>query len=419
MVKKAPENGDAEKPKAKKNLDVVQSKEGSNAIAASIPPSASAGKKLKKIKNTAPTEIAIDHDDTETEKAITRAPEDFKSILAGHSAFFNKMLAVIPSKFYFPLEAEQEIEQASKFLQNKQQKAPRQELKEATKKAKKAKLDPANQKTILEIQSEQQSAMNNNIDVEKGLEKAESKNTPILVPGTKDELRQRLANLILQQRGKRKELSSPKDRSVQPNKKKRARLANDLKEAKKATLAALAENGEAPSGGKDGVASNVVFSKFDFSTAERDSQKKKPLTSLQLLAKITSEREKLNELKKTDPAKAQEISDKQKWKKAMQRSEGEKVKDDPSLLMKTIKRTKKIKEKSAKIWTDRTKTVEDSIKEKQDKRKENLRQRASERKQRKMGRGVKAKTPTKKKRPGFEGGGGAKKSSKEKHAARK
>lgn len=48
--------------------------------------------------------------------------------------------------------------------------------------------------------------------------------------------------------------------------------------------------------------------------------------------------------------KAKELHEKESWSKAIKRAEGEKVKDDPKLLKKTIKKKLIKKKRSEKIW---------------------------------------------------------------------
>ncbi|OSD01056.1 SURF6-domain-containing protein [Trametes coccinea BRFM310] len=74
--------------------------------------------------------------------------------LEKHNEAFESLLKLIPAKYYLvPDDVDEQL--ASKYMKNsKKQKAPKQAIKEASKKAKKEKLDPANNKTILDIQSE-------------------------------------------------------------------------------------------------------------------------------------------------------------------------------------------------------------------------------------------------------------------------
>ncbi|KAI0943630.1 hypothetical protein AcW1_002748 [Taiwanofungus camphoratus] len=74
--------------------------------------------------------------------------------LEKHNETFETLLKLIPAKYYLVHE-ETEEQIASKYQKNsKKQKAPKQAIKESSKKAKREKLDPANNKTILEIQNE-------------------------------------------------------------------------------------------------------------------------------------------------------------------------------------------------------------------------------------------------------------------------
>ncbi|KAJ6621882.1 surfeit locus protein 6-domain-containing protein [Mycena sp. CBHHK59/15] len=74
--------------------------------------------------------------------------------LETHNETFESLLKLIPAKYYLPLEQTEE-QAASKYQKHsKKQKAPKQAIKEASKKAKREKLDPENHKTVLDLQNE-------------------------------------------------------------------------------------------------------------------------------------------------------------------------------------------------------------------------------------------------------------------------
>lgn len=64
---------------------------------------------------------------------------------------FDNLLKLIPAKFYVMDKSD---DASGKFQHNKRKKAPKQAIKDRTKKAKKAKLDPTNIKSIGELQEE-------------------------------------------------------------------------------------------------------------------------------------------------------------------------------------------------------------------------------------------------------------------------
>ena len=98
-------------------------------------------------------------------------------------------------------------------------------------------------------------------------------------------------------------------------------------------------------------------------------------------------------------------------------ADGVKVKDDPKLLKKTIKRKEAAKNRTKKEWGERVATATKKDSDKQTKRKEQLKLRATAKVERKKNRqstvkGLKeqkkkALAAKGKKRPGFEGGGKA------------
>lgn len=101
-----------------------------------------------------------------------------------------------------------------------------------------------------------------------------------------------------------------------------------------------------------------------------------------------------------DQEKRQDIEEKDRWLNAKKRVQGEKLRDNTSLLKKTLKRKDKGKAKSEKEWDDRIQGVQAGKEAKQRRREDNLKKRKED-KGSKKGGGKPAPKP--KKRPGFEG----------------
>ncbi|KAF9930881.1 surfeit locus protein, partial [Modicella reniformis] len=121
-------------------------------------------------------------------------------------------------------------------------------------------------------------------------------------------------------------------------------------------------------------------------------------------------KEKITALQTADPEKASALKEKDTWKKALQLAQGEKVKDDIKLLKKTIKREEVLKKKSSKEWGERKSSVKKSKDQKQKKREENLKARMESKSKGKKGDKKTAKGGAKggkggkpKARAGFEG----------------
>jgi hypothetical protein len=108
-----------------------------------------------------------------------------------------------------------------------------------------------------------------------------------------------------------------------------------------------------------------------------------------------------------DDGKRADIEEKELWLSAKKRVHGEKVRDDSSLLKKTLKRREKAKKKSEKEWTERKEGVAKGQAIRQKKREENLQKRKDSKgvKGKKAKGGVKKGKP--KGRPGFEGSFGS------------
>lgn len=129
-------------------------------------------------------------------------------------------------------------------------------------------------------------------------------------------------------------------------------------------------------------------------------KKKGPQDAATALAAAEKKKQRLSGL---DSEKRADIEEKDLWLNAKKKAHGERIRDDTSLLKKTLKRKEKQKKKSEKEWSERKEGVEKGKAMKQKKREENLQKR-------KDGKGVKGGKKVAKKagkkpksRPGFEG----------------
>ncbi|KAF7973072.1 hypothetical protein HWV62_5302 [Athelia sp. TMB] len=86
--------------------------------------------------------------------AMPTPPAVLQKSLERHNETFESLLKLIPPKYYIVSDGPNDLA-SSKYLKNsKNKKAPKQAVKEATKKAKRDKLDPANNKTVVDLQKE-------------------------------------------------------------------------------------------------------------------------------------------------------------------------------------------------------------------------------------------------------------------------
>lgn len=135
----------------------------------------------------------------------------------------------------------------------------------------------------------------------------------------------------------------------------------------------------------------MVFSKFDFSgIGQKYEFKKVENDPKKILNTLEKQREKLIELEqKGEKGRADEIREKLAWKAALAKSEGAKIKDDPFLLKKTIKKQEQQLKSSNNKWKARQDRVQKAKDAKQHKRTENLDKRKKEKKIKKMKKAVK------------------------------
>ena len=139
----------------------------------------------------------------------------------------------------------------------------------------------------------------------------------------------------------------------------------------------------------------MVFSKFDFSesgvkTAALSRKDKDERDPRKILKKIEKQNEQFKEMvEEGNLEKATEMKEKLAWNRALTKAEGLKVKDDPELLKKTIKKEFKKKERSKKKWESRIDAIKHRQDDRQKKRTENIEARKKQVKLNKLKKAVK------------------------------
>lgn len=178
----------------------------------------------------------------------------------------------------------------------------------------------------------------------------------------------------------RKKLSKEEKKAKQKEEKRLQAKLSKMKAAK-STPASNGISKAKPVYTTDG---KMVFSKFDFTSANGTTAKKSkdPKLALQNIEKQKEKMRKLEEKGETETVKT--LEKESTWSKALDKTEGVKVKDDVGLLKKSIKRKEQKKKSSVKKWDARKESEESRKNAKQQKRQENLQKRKSEKKSGKM-----------------------------------
>ncbi|KAJ1951208.1 hypothetical protein FBU59_000308, partial [Linderina macrospora] len=342
--------------------------------------------------------------------------DEITASLQKHARVFDDLLCLIPPQFYLPEINEERINQ--KYMKNTKKDTDAKK-KEAARKNKAARLDPDNNKTVQELQAEklqkkqqqQQQQQTDQSEAEMAdvkFDLATEDHTPaepaeVVSPmpasSSISDLRTRLHERIQLLRQKRKAPEDDVSREALLEKRQKRRKNNkEAKEKAKKTgkttqeqvlgsktpvATAPAANGASP----DDVKDNLFFGTLSTGSKKKG---KKTMNARKTLEAVESKKKELDELKRTDAAKAAKMEEKGKWGKALDLAKGEKVKDDTKLLRKTIRREEQQKKKSGREWTERKKTVAKNIKEKQQKRDGNIKARVQAKKLKQQGLSKKA-----------------------------
>ena len=314
--------------------------------------------------------------------------------LQSHAHTFDHLLSLIPPKYYLhtpePLDG--------KYMHNKKLKAPKQAIKEASQKAKKLKLDPDQHQSVpqLQLASVADDALVTPMP------------SPTTVQDLKLKLQQRLQTLSQSRRGKNAANEPPKSRQEILAKRAQKKLDRKKKKEAQKKIAPTMSIPDLESPQMADVKSSTAKLKFgnlDFGEQPNTTKRKGPSDIASQLSKAISKKQKLQKLQETAPEKAQSIQESSKWSKVEALASGVKVKDDITLLKKSLKKKESIKAKSTKEWGQRKDSVQKSMIKKQQKRQENIQARIDAKKDARMNKG-KGGNKKKKARPGFEGSKG-------------
>ncbi|KAJ3179221.1 surfeit locus protein [Gaertneriomyces sp. JEL0708] len=338
--------------------------------------------------------------------------------IADHRKMIDALIELIPPKHYFPNKDE---DQSGKYMHNKKNKAPKQVIKESTKKAKKAKLDPDNAKSVLDMQEEELRAVNTQNESHGGdvvtgdktvvsEEKEELAFEP-LPSGSIIELRQKLQTRLQELQAKRKapadEENTPRNRQdiIDKRAKKKRERKDSIKQQREKRrkpddttgMAIQAQNTGSNEPQAFDVKEQVMFGKVDFGVIPTGTKKRKGPTDIAgQVRQAEAKKQRLDKLKQHDSEKASSIEDAERWSKVLKQAEGEKVKDDVKLLKKSLKRKEHEKKKSASAWSDRQAQHKKEEEERLKKREANIKARQETKGQKGQG---------KKPRRDSEGGG--------------
>lgn len=319
---------------------------------------------------------------------------DMKALIHDHSLFFDRLVELIPAKFYLPPDDEEKV--WFQGLSKKAKEKAKKKTAENVKKARRDRLDPEkSSKTTLDLLKEfvekEKSALKSDDDDEAeengGTTAPENVDNP-----TYDELRQRLRLKIEGfKTGRGTEVDIERRRAKNEARKRKREEWAKQKGKRKLDR----ESDEKLAMEVSAAAEGIEFGKVKLGDDDlKKSHKKRKLSKEEELERAR----KLEEAKK-DPEKGKFVTEKHSWQAATSRAMGVKVHDNPKLLKESIQKEKKKHKKSVEKWKDRVKSTENVKKERQNKRKGNIQSNIEKKKMKKIERREKKLM----KRPGFEG----------------
>lgn len=339
------------------------------------------------------------------------SPEtQLENLIHENSLFFDRLVELVPARFYLPSEDPQN---PGYYGMSKAEKAAaRKATKLNLKKARRARLDPENYASTLELvkrnaEKEEEEKLNDKEDCQNSLIacKADDKST------TYEELRKKLHKRIEELQAKR-HVSVGDDAHNWKNEKKKD---TKIRKRKHEAVASATTSSGAPvtqesvpakrpkesanKTRKDSMEDNST--KFEFGRVKlsvgnentKETHKKRKESKGQLLEKATKLQSTMQ-----DPEKGQVVAVDHSWSAAANRAAGVKVLDNPKLLKQSVKKEKQKHHKNAQKWRERAELKEKAADAKQQTRADHIAQRSQQKKERLI-----AKREKKLLRPGFEG----------------
>ena len=302
--------------------------------------------------------------------------------LRAHSAHFQSLVALIPPQYYAARESEdeaKEIKQSkreTRFWHNKKGEALSKSRKTTAHDSKQSEEGGTaaadSKKTELSVESVRSTSLS---ELRERLQKkiSEAAQRKDLVPTESTETKQRKRR----QRKVGDDGSSRKVKRLEEKRKRRERVkrGQEAKQKREAVTVAGASSGE--------NSSQFSFSRFEFGNSSKTTAKKKKDYHT-LISKAESKQKRLQELMGQDQERGEVAQEKEKWSKAVRMARGEKMKDDPKLLKKTVKRLEKKKMNSKVKWQERVKAEHQRQEARQKTRKQNIRERVDKIKAKKV-----------------------------------
>ncbi|KAF3511025.1 hypothetical protein F2Q69_00000223 [Brassica cretica] len=289
--------------------------------------------------------------DMAKKKEKVDSESDIKSMAHQHAEFFDKLIELIPARFYLPDETEKKWFPG---LSKAQKARAKRKTTENLKKARRDRLDPEKSSLttldLLKQKMEKEKKLSHVVADDGGddddSEEEETDHKKARTDSvTYEELRQRLHRKIDELKGGRggsdRPRSHEKRKKIVPNKRKRESSSVEESNA--------ADKGK----GKLDVEEAAKDLTFGYVKIDDDEEHGKDKKKRRLSKSRELERALKLEAAKKDPEKGEVIAKKHSWQAATSRAAGIKVHDDPKLLKQSIHKEKKRHEKNAEKWKER------------------------------------------------------------------
>ena len=173
-------------------------------------------------------------------------------------------------------------------------------------------------------------------------------------------------------RGKKTESGLGKKQRKLEDKQKRRETVKKARETRQKRVA-VTSGAAVPDSTEASSSPQLSFNRFEFGQSTKMGGKRKNYQAL--IARAEAKQKQLQELTEHDQEKGDRVAEREKWSKAVRMARGEKVKDDPKLLQKAMKRQEKKKQSHRKKWSERVKAETQRVDARQKRRQQNIHER--------------------------------------------
>ena len=297
--------------------------------------------------------------------------EGMRDRLESHSAYFSAMMKLVPAQYYKAPGKNEELAADGGHSSRPRKETPKELLRKRKRESRSSVRESEE-----EVESDKEQVQQFSVESMKSVSLSE----------LQSRLKKKMEEVRVKRKGRQKGEEETRRQENGENHKTQRRQRQKQREkgrTKKGPIQKKSATKVAELGRKEletpVLATPVVtngglsFSRFELGDTASTVKKRKDYGSL--IKKAENKQKKLEKLKETNKGRAERLEDREKWERVMGMARGKKLKDDPKLLKKTVKRLEKKTQVNRKKWSERVQSERERSDGRQQKRQQNIQER--------------------------------------------